>query len=165
MDHRIGSKAPSRRVLLLFAPAVLSAHFLEEASGFVAWFNVHVDRRISEQVFWNVNLTALAITIGLVALQWLHPDALADALVVAWLSFLMMANALFHLVGAMVDGRYVPGLLTALLLYLPFYGAAVTQIFRARRLRGIALIASAAVGALPMLTHGYLILFRRSRLF
>ena len=31
----------------------------------------------------------------------------------------MLANALFHIVGGIVDGQYVPGLVTAIVLYLP----------------------------------------------
>jgi len=155
----------SLRVLLLAAPPIFVAHFLEEAPGFVPWFNAHVARGITAPLFWSVNYTALAITLGVVTVEWLSGTTLSAALVVGWLGCLMFANALFHLAGALVDGGYVPGLATALLLYLPFFGAVVAHVVRTRRLSRGGAAAATLLGALPMLAHGYLILFRGNRLF
>jgi len=116
-------------------------------------------------LFWSVNYTGLAITIVVVALEWLSGTSLSATLAIAWLSCLMFANALFHIAGALADGTYVPGLLTAVLLYLPFYAWVVARTLRLRRLPPGGLVAAAIVGALPMLAHGYLIVFRGSRLF
>lgn len=157
-------RRPSLRVLLLAAPLIFVAHFLEEAPGFVDWFNARVDRDITASTFWSVNYTALGITVAVVAVEWWSRTALSAGLVVAWLSCLMFANALVHLAGALVDRAYVPGLVTALLLYLPYYGAVVIQVVRLRRLPLGGLTAAALLGALPMLVHGYLIIFRGSRL-
>ena len=156
---------PPLRTLLLAAPLVFVAHFLEEGPGFVAWFNAHVARGITEALFWRVNYTALAITVAVVALEWIDRSAVSATVAVAWLSFLMFANALFHLAGAIADGAYVPGLVTALLLYLPFYGWVVARAIGGSRTPRGALAAAASLGALPMLAHGWLILFRGSRLF
>lgn len=156
---------PSFGRLLLPAPAILIVHFLEEGPRFVTWFNAHVSPGITVPLFWAVNGTALAITLGVVALEWLSASAASAALAVAWLGFLMLANALFHVAAALVDGAYMPGLLTALLLYLPYYAWVVRRTVELHRLRPAALVTAAAVGALPMLAHGYLIVFRGSRLF
>jgi hypothetical protein len=86
-------------------------------------------------------------------------------LVVAWLSFLMLTNAIFHITGAIVDRGYVPGLATAILLYLPYCGWVATQIVRHRRAAPALLAASAVLGAIPMAVHGYRILFLGTRLF
>jgi hypothetical protein len=48
---------------LRFAPLVFVAHFLEESPGFVTWFNAHVTRGITADLFWTVNATALLITV------------------------------------------------------------------------------------------------------
>src|SRR5688572_33088457 len=45
---------------ILFAPLIFIAHFLEEGTSFVVWFNAHVPNGITESLFWNVNVTALA---------------------------------------------------------------------------------------------------------
>lgn len=39
---------------VLLAPIVFAAHFLEESPGFVAWFNAHVTRGITQDLFWTV---------------------------------------------------------------------------------------------------------------
>ena len=153
------------RVLLLLAPPIFIAHFLEEGPGFVTWFNAHVARGITEPLFWSVNYTALAITVGVVVLEWLSGTAFSATVAVTWVSFLMFANALLHLTGAIVDGAYVPGLVSALALYVPYSVWIMSRTMQLRRLPRSAVIVSAAVGALPMLMHGYLIIFRGSRLF
>jgi hypothetical protein len=158
-------RQPTLRFLLLAAPLIFVAHFMEEAPGFVTWFNAHVDRGISDSLFWSVNYTALAITIAVVILEWLSGTALSASVAIAWLSFLMFANALLHLAGALVDRAYMPGLVTALLLYLPFYGWVISRAIQMRRLPSGAVATVALLGALPMLAHGYLIIFRGSRLF
>ena len=151
--------------MLLLAPVIFVCHFLEEGPGFVEWFNAHVARGITDALFWQVNLTALAITIVVVALEWVSPSPFSAVALVAWFSFLMLANAILHVVGSLHDRAYVPGLVTAVALYLPFGVWLLRQMVQSRRLRAGTLAAAAMLGALPMLVHGYLIIFRGSRLF
>lgn len=158
-------RQPTLRALLLAAPLIFIAHFAEEGPAFVPWFNAHVTRGITEPLFRTVNYTALAITAAVVVLEWLSASTFSAAIAVAWLSLLMFANALFHVIAAVVDGAYVPGLVTAVLLYLPYYGWVVARVVRLRRLPWSALVGVAATGALPMLVHGYLIVFEGGRLF
>lgn len=150
---------------LLLAPPVFVVHFLEESPGFVEWFNAHVSRGITPALFWEVNITALFITLAAVAFEWLSRSGFSLTAALVWLGFLMMANALFHVAGSLVDGRYVPGLATAVLLYVPYYLWLSVMAVKSGRVRAASLAAGATVGALPMLAHGYLILFRGSRLF
>lgn len=86
-------------------------------------------------------------------------------LAVAWLSFLMLTNAVFHITGAIVDRGYVPGLVTAILLYLPYCGWVAWQVVHDRRVAPGLLAGAAVLGAIPMAVHGYRILFLGSRLF
>jgi uncharacterized membrane protein HdeD (DUF308 family) len=151
--------------LILFAPLIFVSHFLEESSGFVIWFNSHVDRGITPGLFWRVNITALVITLIVVAFEWFSRSASSLTLAVAWLGFLMLANGIFHVVGAFVDRSYVPGLATAALLYLPYYSWLFVKGVKSKRVGVLVLILAAVIGAIPMLAHGYLILFRGSRLF
>src|ERR1700675_4164410 len=71
--------------LILFAPLIFVSHFLEESSRFVIWFNSHVDRGISPGLFWRVNITALVITLIVVAFEWFSRSASSLTLAVAWL--------------------------------------------------------------------------------
>jgi hypothetical protein len=150
---------------VLFAPLVFVAHFLEESPGFVPWFNAHVTRGITADLFWTVNATALVITVLVTAVFWSTESTAAVVLVAAWLSFLMLTNAVFHVTGAIVDRGYVPGLVTAILLYLPYCGWVAWQLVRHRRVAPGLLAAAAVLGAIPMAVHGYRILFLGTRLF
>lgn len=150
---------------LLLAPFIFIAHFLEESPGFVEWFNAHVTRGITSGLFWRVNISALVITLIVVGIEWFSRSAFSLTLALAWLSCLMMANALFHIAGGVVDRRYVPGLATAILLYIPYYFWLFIKAVKSKRVKVMVLVVAAVLGALPMLIHGYLILFRGSRLF
>lgn len=153
----------SRR--LQIAPLVFVAHFLEESPGFVLWFNAHVTPGITEDLFWRVNGTALVITVLVTLASWTSRPVGAVVLAVAWLSFLMLSNAIFHITGAIVDHGYVPGLATAILLYLPYCGWVARQAVRDRRVAPGSLALAALLGAIPMAVHGYRILFLGTRLF
>jgi hypothetical protein len=150
---------------LLLAPFIFIVHFLEESPGFVAWFNSHVARGITPGLFWAVNITALVITLAVAALEWASRSAFSVRLALLWLGFLMFANAIFHVAGGLVDGRYVPGLLTAVLLYLPYFFWLSLRAVRGGRVPLAEASAWTLLGSLPMLAHGYLIIFRGSRLF
>lgn len=153
------------RKVVLFAPLVFILHVLEEFPGFVAWFNSLVPRGITQSTFLPVNAVALAITLALALLVAALPHPGSGLLLAAWVGFLFIANGLLHLGGTIAHERYSPGVVTGTLLYLP-YGALLLQ----RTVRDLALkpgvvIGTATLGGIPMLVHGYLIVFRGSRLF
>jgi len=77
----------------------------------------------------------------------------------------MVGNAVLHIGAAFMDGAYVPGVVTAVLLYLPFSAWVIARVVRTRRLSAASAATAVAFGALPMLAHGYLIAFRGTRLF
>ena len=162
MDNR-GINYASR--LLLVAPVIFVCHFLEESPGFVQWFNGHVARGITSGLFWRVNFSALTITLMVLGIQWFSRSAYSLLLALVWLSFLMLANAFLHIAGALIDQQYVPGLVTAILLYLPYYSWLFIKAVKSRQTKPVVLVAAAVLGSLPMLIHGYLIIFRGSRLF
>src|SRR5688500_9330640 len=83
--HMLASAAmrqPTLRTLLLAAPVIFIAHFTEEGPDFVAWFNAHVSRGITEPLFRSVNYTALAITAAVVLLEWLARSTVSAAIAV-----------------------------------------------------------------------------------
>lgn len=151
--------------ILLLSPLAFICHVVEEGPGFVEWFNAHVTRGITSRLFWSVNFIALAITILIAVVNRLAQSPAALTIASAWLSFLMFANALFHIAGAFIDGGYVPGLATAAFLYLPFYFLLMNRIVRSGQINTAILAGAVILGSMPMLIHGYRILFLRSRLF
>ena len=150
---------------LLLAPFIFVCHFLEESPRFVEWFNAHVVRGITSGLFWRVNISALAITLIVVGIEWVSRSAFSLSLAIVWLSFLMLANAIFHIGGGFVDKKYVPGLATAVLLYVPYYSWVFMKAVKSERVKIMELVVAAVLGSILMLIHGYLILFRGSRLF
>jgi Protein of unknown function with HXXEE motif len=84
---------------------------------------------------------------------------------VAWLSFLMLANAIVHITGAIVDRVYVPGVVSAIVLYLPYCAWVLVQVFRSRSLPFGVVSAAVVLGGIPMAVHGSQILFLETRLF
>ena len=153
----------SRAVLL--APFVFVCHFLEESPTFVEWFNAHVARGITSGLFWRVNISALIITLIVVGIEWLSRSAFSLTLMIAWLGFLMLANAIIHIAGGLVDWQYVPGLVTAIILYIPYFLWLFVKALKSERVNPAGLFVAAVLGSIPMLVHGYLIVFRGSRLF
>ncbi|HVR95373.1 MAG TPA: HXXEE domain-containing protein [Thermoanaerobaculia bacterium] len=151
--------------LALLAPVVFVVHVLEEAPTFVSWFNSLVEPDISEPLFLTVNGVAFVITVvlgGALAATREPAVAVAD---LAWLGFLMFANAVFHLTATMVHHRYSPGTITAACLYLPYFALLFAVTLKRLRVSWGVALAATLLGALPMAAHGYLIVFRGSRLF
>ena len=153
------------RRLSLALPIVFAVHVLEEAPSFVSWFNSLVSPPITERLFFSVNITAFALTVGVAFLVVAAPEPVPAILAVAWVGFLMLANGLFHLVATVAHARYCPGVVTGILLYLPFGLLFMRSVVRELRVQPSVVVAAALVGATPMLVHAYLIVFRGSRLF
>jgi hypothetical protein len=155
---------PDTRTLSLALPVAFLLHVAEEAPSFVAWFNRRVTPQISQESFLTVNFTAFVVTVA-VALSLLASRARPTALVaVAWVGFLMLANGLFHLVATIADGAYCPGVVTSVLIYLPLSLLFIARVAGEARIPPAAVAAAALGGAVPMAVHGYLIVFRGSRL-
>lgn len=153
------------RSLAVALPVVFVLHVLEEAPGFVSWFNRHVDPDITSELFFSVNATAFAITVVVAVLIAAARDRATAMIAVAWVGFLMLANGLFHLVAAMVQGGYAPGVVSGTLLYLPFSLVFIGVVARDCRLPLPLAAGVTLLGGLPMYIHGWLIVFRGSRLF
>ena len=155
----------SLRRLALLLPVIFLIHVAEEAPRFVAWFNSLVAQGITQPLFLSVNVVAFVITLALSVLIAASPEPAAGLLLSAWVGFLMLANALFHIIGTAAHARYSPGVITATLLYLPAGILTLRAICREAGVRPASAAIAAALGAVPMLVHGYLIVFRGSRLF
>src|SRR5688572_23095364 len=143
------AKSGSR--MLLLAPFIFVCHFLEEAPGFVDWFNSRVARGITPETFWRVNTSGLVITLIVVGLELFSRSSISLTLVTGWLAFLMLANAILHITGALVDKQYVPGLVTAVMLYIPYFLWFFLKATKGARVGTPILFGAAVIGSIPML--------------
>jgi hypothetical protein len=151
--------------LALLAPIIFVVHVAEEAPAFVPWFNRLVEPDISEPLFLTVNAMAFVITVVLAALLAATREPVAAILDLAWMAFLFFANALFHLTATVAHHSYCPGTVTAAVLYLPYFAVLFSVVLKRLRVPVSVALAVTVLGALPMAVHGYLIVFRGSRLF
>ncbi len=158
------ASSPVSRAILL-APLFLICHVIEEAPGFVQWINAHIEPDITTETFLMVNMTGLIITLVIVGIIKMSPSVSSHIVAIAWLSFLMPANALIHIGGCVIDRSYAPGVVTAIVLYIPYYFFLLMKIKRNGMVDLSWMIGAVAAGATPMLIHGYRILFLGSRLF
>jgi hypothetical protein len=157
-------KDPIRRAAIL-APLIFIAHVAEEAPGFVAWFNSMVSRGITQSAFMSVNVTAFVITVGLAGAFAAARERVSALLMLGWLGLLMFANAIFHIVATLVHATYCPGVVTATVLYLPFFLWFFRMVYKKLDVPLSLAVLSTLLGSIPMSIHGYLIVFRGDRLF
>jgi len=151
--------------IILFAPLVFICHVLEEAPGLVEWMNKLVERDITQSFFLSVNLTGLIITLILSLLTARTEEKTIAILTLAWLGFLMFANALLHITATIVHPPYSPGTITSIILYLPFILWFSWLLITKARIKSIIIMTTILIGAIPMAIHGYLIIFEGGRLF
>jgi len=77
----------------------------------------------------------------------------------------MFGNAILHITGTVALNRYAPGTVTFVVLSLPFFFLFVLRALRQFSIGWVNAAAAVSVAAFPMSLHGYLIIFRASRLF
>jgi hypothetical protein len=167
-ERPVVEREPGRRpivVLALLAPVVFLLHVAEEAPGFVPWINSLMDPDISQPSFLRVNAGCFVITLAVSLALAATREWGAGLVSLAWFGFLFFANAIFHLVATAVHGRYSPGAVTSLVLYLPHFAALFALLVRRLGIPALGAAAVTLLGAAPMAVHGYLIVFRGSRLF
>ncbi|HEU0224323.1 MAG TPA: HXXEE domain-containing protein [Steroidobacteraceae bacterium] len=153
------------RRLAIALPMVYMLHVAEEAPRFVDWFNAHVEPDISAGLFWSVTGAGLVITLFVAGIAAVAGGRGAALAAVAWTGFLMLANGIFHIVATVVDRDYAPGVVTALLLYLPASGLLIVTVAREHAMSPATVAAVALIGGIPMFIHGWLIVFEGGRLF
>jgi hypothetical protein len=154
------------RRLAIALPVIFILHVIEEAPAFLGWFNARVEPDITARMFWSVNATAFVITLAVAAIVAAAPRERAAAMTaVAWVGFLMLANGVFHIVATVADGAYAPGVITAILLYLPATLLLIQAVAREHGMPPTRVAAVALAAGIPMYVHGWRIVFEGSRLF
>lgn len=153
------------RRLAIALPVIFVLHVAEEAPTFVAWFNAHVEPDITGRMFWSVTTAGLVITLFVAGAAAGSRERSAALAAIVWAGFLMLANGLFHVTAAIADGAYAPGVVTAVLLYLPASALLIAAVSREHAMPWPAVAAVALLGGVPMFIHGWRIVFEGGRLF
>jgi hypothetical protein len=105
-------------LLWLFPPAY-AVHVLEElfaGEGFPAWLARIVGSPVPVEAFILVNLVGMVLLLAAVRRATRDERAGWMAIAIATIAAL---NGTVHLLGTLVTGRYSPGLISGVVLYLP----------------------------------------------
>jgi hypothetical protein len=119
-----------REVVWLW-PALTAVHVIEEWPCFAAWARRFASARYSDREYVVTHVLTVAIAIGGAAVLSTRPStpvvfagfALGIGSAVAW-------NGCFHLAATCWSRRYCPGVVTGVVLYLPFSGWLATLALR-----------------------------------
>ncbi len=144
----------ARLRFLAMAPLVVLAHIVEEWPNLVTWLNLRVEPDLTNADFVAINVIAVLITVLVTVATSRSRTALPALAFVAWLGFVMLANGVLHVAASLVFQEYVPGTVTAGLLYLPYFAFATVTICRRSGVRPRAAVAATIVGAVPMVVQG-----------
>jgi hypothetical protein len=145
-------------------PVVFALHVFEESLGFVQWFNERVEPDLSWRTFVTVTSVCFVVTVLIAASLSVLRDRAIGIVAVAWVGFLLFANGIVHIAASILDAAYVPGLVSAILFYLPASLALFNAMSRECRLPRAAVIAVALAAGVPMYLQGWLVLFRGTSL-
>lgn len=140
--------------IVALAPFVVLAHFVEEWFGFVEWFNRHAEPDLTDRGFFSLTAVALVVTASLAAAGMRWREYHLGLALIAWLSFLMLANGSLHIAASFMFNEYVPGAITSVVFYLPYFFIATVAICRRFEVQMRAAFIVAALGAAPMLVQG-----------
>lgn len=154
---------PDRLVLL--SPVIYLFHMAEAAPGFVGWMNTMIRTDISRQMFTGMHLVGFLVTVGVSMLLATRKSSTSALIALIWFSFLMPGRAILLLGGTLVTGSYCPGLFTALLLYVPFFGLFFLRIRQHYGISLFMMIVMSLIGALPALGNVYYVIVNGDRIF
>ncbi|MDD9946836.1 MAG: HXXEE domain-containing protein [Myxococcales bacterium] len=130
----------SYRQAVWLGPVAYAIHILEEAQNFAAWASAHFAKGFTTAQFVKNNLIIMGILVALTALASLYPRRWTALIHFFQLSAGILHNALFHMAATAYLGVYSPGLLSAILLYIPVFYLITARGYRAGLLPNFASI-------------------------
>ena len=111
-------KIQNNAKLILFIPASYLVHIVEEywcGERFFIWLNHFVGARMTAKSFLLLNGIFFFIMITACAIALYRGDERIPMV----LASIILSNALLHLIGSIATNSYSPGLVSALLLWMP----------------------------------------------
>lgn len=108
------------RYAIMLLPVAFGAHIAEEwLGGFSAWTATALGREVSIERFLIINAVAFPIVTGCVIASL---RSASTAWLAASVATLLGLNGVLHTLATPAFGRYSPGAVTGLLLYIPLAG-------------------------------------------
>lgn len=111
---------PAFRKIIWLMPAAYLLHIVEEYAGnFPAWVSEDVHGKFNYFGFDTNNIMFMIVLLTLVTLNSRKTSTRTAITLTVFASANLFWDALFHLLMTVLLNRYSPGLLTAMLLYIP----------------------------------------------
>ncbi len=124
------SRLTFREAVWLF-PFVFTLHVLEELPQFTTWAQRHASTASTRIDYIKIHLAGIVTAFIAAAVIWYFPKRTVLFIFFTFVfSPAIFYNTLFHAGATAYFGVYCPGLLTALVLYVPLYCFVSTLAFR-----------------------------------
>ena len=147
------------------APVIYAAHIAEEVPGYERWFNSLVTPGIGEGALLRANVVPCMFVALLAGMAVLTRWRALMLCLLAWISFFMFANAVFHVMATLALIRYSPGVVTATVLYLPFCFWFARYLITRMRIGPDIVALIALLAGLPMYLQTYMVVFQGKRFY
>jgi hypothetical protein len=137
-----------RQAVWLFPPAFI-LHVVEEWPRFTRWAQTHASEQFTRRDYTAIHIAGIFASV----LGATHRVAIPNpAVVLLFFTFLLAPsacfNTLFHAGASVLTRTYCPGVVTAVLIYLPLFILLIEHVYAERLLTTFALAASLSVAGL-----------------
>lgn len=138
--------------LIWLMPAAFAPHIVEEyASGFPDWVTHTLGGTMTGGAFLANNTLFMVILLSLTAWAAWRPSPVSAFVLLSWASGNLFWNSIFHIATTALYARWSPGLITAILLYLPVSVLVARAALRERVLPVGAFAGAVCIGGALML--------------
>jgi hypothetical protein len=124
------SEIAFRHAVWLFCPA-FALHVTEEWPRFTGWAKEHASRQFTQRDYNAVHIAGILISALSAAIVSLFPHS---AVVFLFFAFVfapsVFFNTLFHAGASLLTRTYCPGVITALLIYVPLFVLLTERAYR-----------------------------------
>ncbi len=138
--------------LIWLMPAAFAPHIAEEyAAGCPDWVTHTLGGSMTAGAFLTNNALFMVILLSLTGWAAWRPSPVSLFALLSWASGNLFWNFVFHVATTAIYGRYSPGLMTAVLLYLPVSLLVARAALHERILRRGAFAGAVCIGGVLML--------------
>jgi len=137
--------------VIWIAPVLYLFHIIEEAVfGFYIFMNKYRGGNSTYESFLISNTLIMIVYLILISLFTIYPNRVTAFFNLAGLLAAQFFNAFFHLIMAIEFGAYCPGLITGLVLYIPYNLILVWMAYREEYITKTMGIIAFLIGAILM---------------
>lgn len=136
------------QAIWFFPPAFL-LHVVEEWPRFTRWAQAHASEQFTRRDYNTIHIAGISASLLSAALVWRFPNPWTVFVIFAFIfAPSVFFNTLFHAGASLLTRTHCPGVVTAILVYLPLSILLTERVYSERLLTPFALAASLLVAGL-----------------